>query len=98
RWLYIAELKYSMRNGNPLGRYQLTSTTDINVAGHYDRFIHTRFSAEQKIPIGSGFAFYGRVFVGLASNHTAPEYLFSHSMETYRRWMRLGVTRARGTI
>jgi hypothetical protein len=98
QWLYIAELKYSMKNGNPLGRYRLNSTTDVNVAGRFSRFIQTRFSAEQIILLGSGFSFNGRIFIGLSSNRTAPEYLFSHSMETYRRWLRLGTTRARGTI
>jgi len=98
KWLYIIGLNYSMTNGNPLGRYKLQSSTSINIAGHYDRFINTRFNAQQRVPLGSGFTFKGRLFIGLSSNNSAPEYLFSRSLEPYTRWQRLGTTRARGTI
>jgi hypothetical protein len=97
-WLYIAGLNYSMKNGNPIGRYSLNSSTVVNVAGKNQPFIQTRLNAQQVVPLGSGFSINGRIFVGLASKNTAPEYLFTRSLEPYRRWMRLGTTRARGTI
>jgi hypothetical protein len=97
-WLYIGKIDFAIANGNPVGRYHINFSTTANLAGHYNRFINTTLDAQQYIPIGDYFAFRGRIFVGLSSNNTAPEYLFTHSMQPYVDWLHLGLTRARGTI
>lgn len=97
-WLYIAGVDFTLNNSNGLGRYRLNSSTAVNVAGPADPFINTRVDLQQWIPLGKDFALRGRLFAGVSSNNTAPEYLFSHSFKPYHAWDELGPTRAKGTI
>jgi len=97
-WLYVGGVDFRINNNNSLGRYQLNSTTSINFAGAVDPFINSRFDIQQFIPLDNGFAVRARIFTGLSSNNTAPEYLFTHSFQPYEKWDELGATRAKGTI
>ncbi len=97
-WLYLGGIKFLLNNNNPLGRYRLQSKTSVNLAGEFDSFINTQLILQQKVPLGAGFALSGRLFAGLSSNNTAPEYLFSHSSKPYAEWDEQGTTRAKGTL
>lgn len=97
-WLYIAGLDFVLANANGWGRYRFRSSASANVAGPAASFISSRLEFEQWVPLGKAFALRARLFAGLASNHTVPEYLFSHSFKPYHAWDELGTTRARGTI
>lgn len=97
-WLYVAGADFTLNNNNGLGRYRLNSSTSVNVAGSAKSFINTQLELQQWILLGKNFAFRGRLFAGVSSNKTAPEYLFSHSFNPYNEWDELGATRAKGTI
>lgn len=97
-WLYLAGINLNISNSNPLGRYHLTSTTSINLFGPADPFINTKLDLQQTTPLGNDFILRTRIFAGLSSDNTAPEYLFTHSFKPYSEWDELGVTRAKGTI
>lgn len=97
-WLYVGGIGFTLNNNNGLGRYRFNSSTSVNFAGSADTFINTQLDMQQFIPLGNGFAFRGRLFAGVSSNTTAPEYLFSHSFKPYNEWDELGPTRAKGTL
>lgn len=97
-WLYIAGINLNISNDNPLGRYHLISTTSINLFGPFDNFINTKLDLQQTTPLGSDFILRTRIFAGLSSENTAPEYLFTHGFKPYTEWDELGITRAKGTI
>lgn len=97
-WLYVGGIDFTLNNNNGLGRYQLNSSTSVNFAGSADKFVNTQFNVQQLIPLGNDFVLRGRLFTGISSNNTAPEYLFSHSFKPYTEWDELGPTRAKGTL
>jgi hypothetical protein len=97
-WLYLGGINFLLNNDNSLGRYRLKSLTSINFAGEYDSFVNSQLIIQQKVPLGSGFALSGRLFAGVSSDKTAPEYLFSHSSKPYAEWDEQGTTRAKGTL
>ncbi len=97
-WLYIAGLNFNISNDNILGRYHLRSTTSINLGGKNESFVNTKLDAQQTTPLGSNFILRSRIYAGLSSKNTAPEYLFNHSFKPYTEWDELGVTRAKGTL
>ncbi len=97
-WLYLAGASFSIQNGNPLGRYVIRASTAANIAGSYPSFIKGDIELQQFIPLSDYFSLRGRLFVGLSSQNTAPEYQFTHSFKPYVGWMENGRTRAKGTI
>lgn len=97
-WLYIASVHYVMTNKNAPGRYRLFVSTDMNIGGSHSSFVRTEISFQQKVTLSPLFTLSGRFYSGFASESTAPEYLFSHSLNSARSWMNRGLTRARGTI
>jgi len=98
KWLYLANLNFKLTDESSLGRYVISYSADANLGGNHPGFIRTEISFEQKIPLSASFSFSGRLYTGVASKNTAPEYLFSHSLSSARSWMNRGLTRARGTI
>lgn len=97
-WLYPVSAKLFRSNQNRAGRYTLSLSAQANFIGDHPDFFRTEMALHQRIPISEYVIFSGRLYTGFASEETAPEYLFSHSMNSARRWMDSGLTRARGTI
>lgn len=97
-WLYVASANFVMTDENKPGRYLLSFSTDVNLLGNASEFIRSDISYQQKVELSSHFTLLSRAYIGMASNQTAPEYLFSRSLKSSRFWMERGLTRARGTI
>lgn len=97
-WLYPVSATLLRTRANKAGRYLFSWTAHANFAGSHPDFFRTEVAFQQRVPISESFIFSGRIYTGLATDETAPEYLFSHSMNSVRRWVDHGLTRARGTI
>lgn len=97
-WLFPVSASLMRTNKNGAGRYVFSVSADANFAGSYDRFFRTEVAYNQRILLPHSFSIFGRLYTGIATKNTAPEYLFSHSFNSARGWMQKGLTRARGTI
>jgi hypothetical protein len=97
-WLYLVSANIDITNHGILGRYGLQVSADANVAGEASSFLRTTLDFQQRIKLSDSFTVNGRLFTGLATNNTVPEYLYAQSFKSPRFWMDNGLTRARGTI
>ena len=97
-WLGLAALRLQVRNTNVVGSYFFQSSLEANLAGPFSRFVNGTAQFQQLLSLGSGFEARGRIFTGLSSVHTAPEFLFTHSLQPAIDWINSGLTRAKGTI
>lgn len=97
-WLFPLSAKLLRTSDNRAGRYIISWSAHANFTGNHPDFFRTEIALHQRIPFSESFTFSGRIYTGLATERTAPEYLFFHSMNSARRWMDSGLTRARGTI
>ncbi len=97
-WLFVSSAGLDITNESPLGRYLLSFSADGNIVGETDAFIRSAITFRQQTELNEHFTLFSRLYSGFATEGTAPEYLFSHSMEPARWWMNNGITRARGTI
>lgn len=98
QWLYLASATFDLTNQNSLGRYHFSLSADANIAGNASHFLRTDIAFRQKAELSEHFTLYSRLYSGLATEDTAPEYLFTNSIRSARYWMNQGLTRARGTI
>lgn len=92
----ISKATFEHQNDNPLGWYNIRSSA----AWQYldDGYGLFTASAVQRAPFNENWGLRFRVFAGMASADTAPEYLFSRSSSPAVGWMNSGLTRAKGTI
>ncbi len=97
-WLYITHATFDLHNEHSIGRYWLNISIDANIAGSHPGFVRSQIQYQQQVPLGDLFEVRGRLYGSLASDETAPEYLFMQSMAPAVFWMENGFTRARGTI
>lgn len=97
-WLYLLSADLDIANEGYLGRYEFSISANGNIAGRASSFFRSEISFRQSIELSERFSLYGRLYSGFATEETAPEYLFVHSLESARFWMDRGLTRARGTI
>lgn len=97
-WLWITGATVGVHNKNFLGRYDIQLQGLVNVLGNYPTFTVGSLTMQQRVPLGDYFSLRGRLFAGISSENTAPEYRFSHSLKSQVGWMNSGKTRARGTI
>lgn len=97
-WLYLAGVDLYIQDEHSLGRYTARTTHSVNFAGNASSFLNSTAELEQLIVFSQYFALRTRIFGGISTNDTAPEYLFSHSFKSPVRWMENGLTRAKGTI
>jgi len=97
-WLFLSELDFRIHSTNSLGQLTVFQSATVNVIGDHPSFIRSTTTIEQKIPMGESFGLNTRLFLGLASKNTAPEYLFTHSLKPAISWQDKGLTRAKGTI
>lgn len=92
----VTELSYSSQSENRFG--WLTTSASGSYQYLDDSFGVFQASVNQQIPMSENWGLRVRSFVGVASNQTAPEYLFSRSSAPAISWMDNGKTRAKGTI
>lgn len=97
-WLYVIGLDFRLQDEHALGRYMASTSNTINIAGPAPSFITGKVQLQQLIPLSGYFSLHTRLFAGISSNETAPQYLFSHSFKPSIGWMDNGLTRAKGTI
>lgn len=97
-WLFLTFVRLDVTDTNALGRYYLSMTSDINTAGNYEAFGRGEIAFQQQIQLSDAVTVFGRVYTGLTTNETAPEYNLSRSLRTPRYWMNSGLSRARGTV
>ena len=97
-WLFPVTAHVLRTSVNRAGRYTFSLSADAHFMGNHPGFIRTEMAFRQQVPLSESFGLLARFYTGLASEKTAPEYLFSRSMASARRWMNNGLTRARGTI
>ncbi len=92
----LTSMTFEVQDDNTLGWYNLSLGTSFQYLD--DFFTVATLTATQRIELHDYWGFRFRVFSGIASDHTTPEYLFSRSMRPAIHWMRNGFTRAKGTI
>lgn len=96
--LWLAGMDFELHNEHALGRYSMSTSHSINIAGSQPSFISSSLQIQQHIPLSEYFDIRARLFVGAASNKANHQYLFSNSFKQARGWMDSGLTRAKGTI
>lgn len=96
--LWLGRLSAVLQNENPLGRYYFHIRLVANLFGNADNFVNSTGGFQQLVHLGKDFQFRGRLFVGLSSNETVPEFLFTRSFRPAAGWMEKGLARAKGTI
>ncbi|TVQ66750.1 MAG: hypothetical protein EA360_04480 [Balneolaceae bacterium] len=92
----LATAAFKMQDENFLGLYFFELESSLQYLN--DSFIVSSLTAFQKIDLNRHWGFRFRAFTGVNSSASAPEYLYSRSMNPAIRWMNNGVTRAKGTI
>lgn len=97
-WLWLGSAEVKLNNTNPLGRYRLQSSVSVNLFGDAPSFVHSATALKQRVLLGMGFGIRGRVFLGLTSNRTVPEFQFGRSFRPPTQWTENSLVRARGTI
>lgn len=98
QWLYIASANFNIHDEGSLGRYVFSISADGNFAGPANEFLRSEVAFHQQIDLSGNFLLYTRLYSGFATEESAREYLFTHSLKPARFWMDRGLTRARGTI
>lgn len=86
----------ALQNDNRFGWYTLTTSTLAQISDN--PFTIAQLTATQQVPLNANWSFSFRTFLGIASEQTAPEYLFSRSSGPAIEWMQNGFTRAKGTV
>ncbi|MEX2346557.1 MAG: hypothetical protein WD604_13135 [Balneolaceae bacterium] len=92
----ISKASFELQDDNPLGWYNIRTTAAYQFL---DRgYGYVTASALQRAPLNDNWGFRFRIFSGIASADTDPEYLFPRSSSPAVNWMESGLTRAKGTI
>lgn len=89
-------LSAEIKNDNGLGWYRLNASTMVQFLD--ESYVQVKGEFRQDIPLHEYWGFKVRLFTGISSENTAPEYLFSRSMAPMHETLFNGVTRAKGTI
>lgn len=92
----LTSFSADFKDNNRLGWYQIRAGASFQ----YLNDVYSMFglSGSQSMRFNDYWGLQVRVYTGLASENTAPEYLHSRSMRPAMGWMSNGVTRAKGTI
>tara|TARA_R100001143_G_scaffold63603_2_gene73690 strand:- start:25707 stop:26936 length:1230 start_codon:yes stop_codon:yes gene_type:complete len=93
---FLTTLSAEVRDNNRFGWYQINVGASLQYLN--DAYSMFGLSATQNFRFNDYWGLKARVYTGLASANTAPEYLHSRSMRPAMGWMSSGVTRAKGTI
>jgi len=93
---WISGASFEIQRSNSLGWYNLN--TNLNTQLLNDFYAVWTATAIQNLPINDFWGGRIRLFGGIASANTAPEYLFSRSTMPAINTLESGVTRAKGTV
>lgn len=93
---FLTTLSAEVKDDNRFGWYQIR----VGASFQYLNETYSMFglSGNQSIRFNDYWGLQARVYTGLASSNTAPEYLHSRSFRPAMGWMSSGITRAKGTI
>lgn len=92
----LTTLTAESQDDNSLGWYNLSVSGGVQY--NDDSYGFATITASQRVPLNQSWGLRFRGFLGLASNATAPEYLFSRSTGQAINTLQNGVTRAKGTV
>ncbi len=92
----LTSLSFELQDDNKLGWYNIEAGTRFQYLN--DFFTTFTLRATQRIEFNDYFGLRLRGYAGIASENSAPEYLFSRSTRPAIDWMSNGFTRAKGTI
>jgi len=93
---FLTTFSAEINDNNRFGWYQIRVGASFQYLN--DAYSMFGLSGNQNILFNEYWGLKVRVFTGLATANTAPEYLHSRSMKPAIGWMHSGVTRAKGTI
>jgi hypothetical protein len=85
-----------IQDDHSLGWYNIRA--DASLQYLEEVFSLAAITAQQRIDLHEFWGIRLKVFAGISSSNTAPEYLFSRSIRPAAQWMNNGFTRAKGTI
>lgn len=92
----LTSFSAEIKDDNRYGWYQIRLGASFQYLNQsYSMF---SLSGTQSIRFNDYWGFQARIYTGLATANTAPEYLHSRSMRPSVGWMSSGITRAKGTI
>lgn len=92
----LTSLSAELRDDNKFGWYQLKAGASFQYLNNF--YSMFGFSGIQNIKFNDYWGIQVRIYTGLATANSAPEYLHSRSSSPAIEWMKSGVTRAKGTI
>lgn len=92
----LTSFSAEIRDNNRFGWYHIRAGASFQ----YLNDVYSMFgiTGNQNIRFNEYWGLQARIYTGLATSNTAPEYLHSRSMRPAMGWMSNGVTRAKGTI
>lgn len=97
-WLWLAGGSFRARGHHRGGEWIARLNALANVAGDREGFIRYELALQHRLDLGTSFRLYSRLFTGISSPETPPQYLFMRSLRTPAAWMESGYSRAKGTI
>jgi hypothetical protein len=92
----LSTLNFELQNDNRFGWYNIETAGTLQFLD--DLFSVWTLRATQQLDFHEYWGLRLRSFTGIASDKTAPEYLFSRSVRQAVHWLESGSTRAKGTI
>lgn len=98
QWIGLADLGFDLYRENKPGYFSFNTRLMHNFDVDAPAFTRLTGSVKQRFNLGGQFNFKARLFAGVASDKTAPQYRFSHSISSPVDWMGSGFTRGKGTI
>lgn len=81
-----------------IGQFLARASINQDINNQTENFTVGTLELLQKIELNDKFKLRLRIFGGLATEQTAPEYLFLASMNSPQNWLYKGVSRAKGTV
>ncbi|TVQ04571.1 MAG: hypothetical protein EA359_06205 [Balneolaceae bacterium] len=93
---FLTSASFEIQDDHSLGWY--TIRADASMQYLEEAFSLAAITAHQRTDLHEFWGIRLRVFAGISSSNTTPEYLFSRSIRPAAQWMGNGFTRAKGTI
>lgn len=92
----LTHLNLELQDDNTLGWYRISGAAALQYLD--EMYPAASLTAIQNIPLGEGWGFRLRGFLGAAGSGADPEYLYSRSTQPSVETLQSGITRAKGTI
>ena len=97
-WKSLIGAKFIWSATPGIGQFLARASIKHDINNQTEKFTVGTLELIQKIELNSRFKLRLRIFGGLASEQTAPEYLFLSSMNSPQEWLYKGISRAKGTV